>query len=381
MSGVLAAARDEWQRLSANAGVMLILVGGVVFYSLFYPTPYLHQLSTDLPLVVVDADRSALSRQLIRMADATEQLHVVAVAADRIEAQRQLRSGDAFAMLHIPRDFQRTVLRGERQTIGAYANAGYFLVYSQAAEGLSQTIGTLNAGVVMQKLELQGTPASALVALRDPLPLIARPMFNPGGGYATYVVPAVLVLILQQTLLIGLGLLGPASSGQDAAGAIASVCGRALIYVALHVTFLVFFLGAVYGLYGYPQHGAPWLLIVFMLPFQLAVTFLGMLLAASVPSREFALQALLSASMPVLFLSGISWPREAIPAPLQWLAQLIPSTPAIDGFIRINQMGASLEQVQGDWSLLWLQAVVYGAAACAIATRPQPTPTAAASLT
>lgn len=380
MNGVLAAARDEWQRLSANAGVMLILVGGVVFYSLFYPTPYLHQLATNLPLVVVDADRSALSRQLIRMADATEQLRVVAVATDRLEAQRQVRSGDAFAMLEIPVNFQRTVLRGERQTIGAYANAGYFLVYSQAAEGLSQAIGTLNAGVIVQKLELQGTPSSELTALRDPVPLIAHPKFNPGGGYGTYVVPAVLVLILQQTLLIGLGLLGPAASSQGTAGAIVSVCGRALIYVALHVTFLLFFLGAVYGLFGYPQHGAPWQLIAFMLPFQLAVTFLGMILAASLPSREFALQALLSASMPALFLSGISWPREAIPTPLLWLAQLIPSTPAIDGFIRINQMGASLQQVQSDWSLLWLQAVVYGAVACVIASRQQSTQTAAASV-
>ncbi|MFC3551009.1 ABC transporter permease [Lysobacter cavernae] len=356
----MTAARDEWRRLATDVGALLVLLGGVLFYALFYPTPYLHQVARDLPLVVVDGDRSALSRQLIRMADASDQLQVMAVLTERGEAERWLRDGRAHALLVVPREFERKALRGEAQTVGAYGNVAYFLVYSQAAEGLSQAIGSLNAGVVMQRLQLQGAPASSLMAQRDPLPLIPRPLFNPGNGYGNYVVPAVLVLILQQTMLIGIGLLGRAPiAARDAI--VADIAGRSLVYVLLQTAYLLFFLGVVYGLYGFPRHGAWWTLLVFMLPFQFAVALLGRVLVNIFPTREFALQALLFTSMPAVFLSGFSWPREAMPAPLWWLSHCLPSTPAIDGFVRINQMGASLQQAGHAWALLWAQVLVFAA--------------------
>lgn len=362
MSALWVQAKAEWRRLVADTGALLVLVGGTLFYALFYPTPYLHQVARDMPLVVVDGDRSALSRQLTRMADATDQLEVVQVATDQAEAERQLRDGRAAAMLVIPADFERKALRGEPQAVGAYGNAAYFLMYSQAGEGLSQVIGTMNAGVIMQRLQLQGEPASSLMAQRDPLPMQARPLFNPGGGYGNFVVPAVLVLILQQTTLIGIGLLGRVPARRD--GVVADVVGRSLVYVALQAVFLLFFLGVVYGLYGFPLLGHAWTLFVFMLPFHFAVALMGRALCNLFPTREFALQVLLLTSMPAVFLSGFSWPKESMPLPLWWLAHVLPSTPAIDGFVRINQMGASLSQASAAWWMLWAQALAYGALVC-----------------
>ncbi len=350
----------EWRRLAGNSGAMLVMLGGVVFYALFYPSPYQGQVVRELRLVVVDADHSALSRQLVRMADATDQLELAAMLPDRREAERWLRDGRAHALIEIPSGFQRRALRGEFQAIGAYANAAYFLVYSQAAEGLNQAIASLNAGVVMGKLSLQGAPAASLMAQRDPAPLVARPLFNPAGGYANYVVPAVLMLILQQTLLIGLGLLGRPAPVPAGEGRAATLLGRALVYVGVHAAFLLFFLGVVYNLYHLPQHASPLTLGLFLLPFSLAVSLLGMLLASLFRSPEFTMQALLLTSIPAIFLSGFSWPVEAMAWPLRALAQLLPSTHAIDGFVRLNQMGAQPSHVAGDWLAMIALAVGYG---------------------
>lgn len=361
MKTLLQAMALEARRVSANASALLVLLGGVIFYALVYPTPYQGQVVRELELVVLDADQSALSRQLIRMADATDQLAVSAHVADRAEAERWLRSGKAQAWIEIPSGFQRRVLRGEAQAVGAYANAAYFLVYSQAAEGLNQAIASLNAGVVMQRLSLQGAPASSLMAQRDPSPLVARALFNPGGGYANYVVPAVLVLILQQTLLVGLSLLGKPAAPAAGAGMAATLLGRALVYVVLHLACLAFFLGVVFGLYDLPQQASPWTLALFLVPFCVAVAFLGLLLASLFPTAEFGMQVMLVTSLPAVFLSGFSWPVESMAWPLQALAQLLPSTHAIDGFLRLNQMGASFPQVQHDWLRLLALAGVYGA--------------------
>lgn len=350
----------EWRRLAGNSGAVLVMLGGVVFYALFYPAPYQAQVVRELRLVVVDADHSALSRQLVRMADATDQLELAAVLSDRREAERWLRDGRAQAWIEIPSGFQRRALRGEFQAIGAYANAAYFLVYSQAAEGLNQAIASLNAGVVMGKLRLQGAPAASLSALRDPAPLVPRPLFNPAGGYANYVVPAVLMVILQQTLLIGLGLLGGPAPVPAGASRTATLMGRALVYVGLHAACLLFFLGVVYSLYQLPQHATPWTLGLFLLPFSLGVSLLGMLLASLFRSPEFSMQALLLTSIPAIFLSGFSWPVEAMGWPLRALAQLLPSTHAIDGFVRLNQMGAQPTHVAGDWLALVALCIVYG---------------------
>ena len=56
--------------------------------------------------------------------------------------------------------------------------------------------------------------------------------------------------------------------------------------------------------------------------------------------------------MPILFLAGLTWPASALPAPLQALRWLLPSTAAIEGFIATNQMGASLAEVRVELAAL-----------------------------
>ena len=64
-------------------------------------------------------------------------------------------------------------------------------------------------------------------------------------------------------------------------------------------------------------------------------------------------------SVPFLFLTGLSWPLSAIPAPLKALGYLIPSTPGVQAFVAINSMGASLHEILPQYLTLWIQALVY----------------------
>jgi ABC-2 type transport system permease protein len=67
----------------------------------------------------------------------------------------------------------------------------------------------------------------------------------------------------------------------------------------------------------------------------------------------------LGTSLPQFFLAGFSWPREAIPKPVLAAGRIFPSDLAIDGMVRIDQLGASLWEVAHDWRGLWALAVVY----------------------
>jgi ABC-2 type transport system permease protein len=374
----LDAFRLEVRTVRADAGALLIFVVGVIAYSLAYPLPYIHQVMREVPVAVVDPDGSALSRRLTRMTDASELLRTF-VVPDLATAEAAVRAGRAGGVLAIPRGFERDLLRGGQVTVEAWGDASYFLVYRQVLTGLTQSTGTLSAGIEIRRLCAAGMSLGQARAFRDPLPLVLRPLWNPAGGYASYVVPGVLMLVLQQTLLIGLGLLGgtarerggdPRLEAARGRGRLTPVLlGRAGAYLMLAAGNAVWVFLVVFHIFRFPQRGGLGVLALFLLPFLLAVILLGLTLAHLFRNRETAIQVLLFTSLPAVFLAGFSWPVEAIPAPLRLLSQLLPTTPGIAGVLRITQMGAPLGAVLREWTGLWVLVALYFALAWAALRR------------
>jgi ABC-2 type transport system permease protein len=366
VSALLRVARHETRTVLADRGALMILVLGALGYAFFYPIPYLNEVVRSVPVAVVDPDGSTLSRRLTRMLDATEAVDVDAVVATPTEGERRVRTGEAHGVLSIPAEFEADVLRGEPVVVGVFGDASYFLLYSQVASAAARSVGTLSAGVEVRRMEAAGIHRAAALRRWRPLPLALRPLYNPAGGYGTYVVPAVLVLVLQQTLLIGIGLLAGSARerGVDEgrllrANPVELLTGKALVYVGLYLVHALVYLAVVFRVFGFPRQAHPLAAILFLVPFLLAVTFLGLAVSAWFRERETAIQVLLFTSLPAVFISGSSWPPEAMPGWLRALAQLLPSTPGITGFLRLNQMGAGFHQVRGAWLTLWALAAAY----------------------
>lgn len=364
MRTVSRAFRDEVKGALRDPGALIVLVGAISLYAFFYPTPYLREVLKESPVVVVDLDRTPLSRQLARLADAHELVLVAARAGSLAEAETLVLEGKACGILAIPAGLERDVKRGAPATVGVFADASYFLVYRQVLTGLAEATGVLSAGVEIKRLEALGMPETKARAFRDPLPLVVRPLFNPAEGYATYVVPGVLILILQQTLLIGIGLRGAADldllgKGPLLARATASVLGRTLAFVLLYAVHALLYFGVVARLFGFPVRGHALAAAAVVVPFLLATSFLGLALAVLFTRREQAIQAVLFTSLPAVFLAGWSWPPEALPGWLRLASQLVPTTSAIPALLRVNQAGASLAQVRHELAVLWGLAVLF----------------------
>lgn len=358
--------RNELKTIFSDPGVLLVFLGAVVIYAFFYPLPYLPQVLRDVPVVVVDQDKSSLSRKLIRMSDAHPFLRVTGHARTVSEAESRVRAGQIGGLMVIPEGFARQIARGGQATVGVYADAGYFLVYRQVMTGMVTVARTLSAGIEIRRLQAGGKAEAQAMAAQRPLVLITTPLFNPSEGYASYVVPAILVLILQQTLLIGIGMVGgtalenhASESGRATCGAFTIISGRAAAYLSLYAVNAVFYFFVVFGIYGFPQRGTPLTVMLFLLPFLLSIILLGLTLEGLFPRRETAIQVLLITSLPAVFLAGFSWPVEAIPGWLRLSSFLIPSTTGIEGFLMINEMGATLHEVRGEWLVLWGLCILY----------------------
>lgn len=367
MSAWLAGVRFELGALRRSIAAVTVLAAASLFYGLIYPAPYSAQVYRDLPVYALDRDDSALSRTVLGRIDSTEEIRLAAGSGDPRAARRALDGGEVLGLVEIPSGFERAALRGESPAVGVFANAGYLLAYSQIAGGATRAVlatgAELGAGAEAKR---DGVTARA-VAVQAPFGIDVVRLYNPGGGYASFVVPAVIVVILQQTMLVGLGLLCEARRDgipppRGTAARTAWVCGRALPWTVLYLAQLLAILLGVFALYDLPSQGALWRIVPFMALYLFAAALFGLLIAEGFRRSDDVIPVLLFTSLPVVFLSGFSWPSQSLPAALQWLARGLPSTPGIEGFVRLNQMGADLGSVAMPAANLALLAVAFGAA-------------------
>jgi ABC-2 type transport system permease protein len=361
MSALLACFRQTLRNIVRQKETLTLLFGASILYSFFYPTPYLNQVLRDLPVVVVDRDHSALSRQLIRWLDASEAASVSSRSEDLNAAQDSVRAGVAGAALLIPQDLERHVLRREPAYVEAYVDASYLLVYSTAIRAIQGVTGTLATGISVRRLQASDLTTRAAVQQARPVTFVPWPLFNPLAGYASYVVPTVFILILQQTLLIGIGALRVAErreeSGSEPLWAVlGGKLGAMILIYAVHA---VFMFGVVFSIYGFPMRASLLDVVVFLVPYFAAVTLLGLAIAELFDRAESSTVALVATSLPAVFVSGFSFPAEVQAEWVRAVAVVWPSTFGIRGFLQLAEMGARFDQTLRPWGALWIQVVVY----------------------
>ena len=203
------------------------------------------------------------------------------------------------------------------------------------------------------------------------------PTLRLGLSFASFLVPAILILVIQQTLILGIGMLGGTAREKNRFHSLVPVCrhfngtlrivlGKSLTYILLYIIVCIWALAVVPKLFSLPQVGEPWTVMLFVLPYLFACIFLSMTLSGFMTSRESPMLVFVFTSVILLFISGVSWPKEAIPPFWKVVGYLFPSTPGIQGFIRINTSGATLSEVAHEYRTLWIQAGFYFITSCMI---------------
>jgi ABC-2 type transport system permease protein len=335
-----------------------------MLYGVFYPQPYLGQTLRDLPIVVVDHDRTELSRELIMTLDADAGVAVALRADTLADAQRAIFERRAFGIVEIPEGTTHDVLKGLPARLPAYVDSAYFLVFSKTLAGISEAVGTVGFDLATRGAR-EGGQADSAVAASSPATVLSVPLFNPTGGYASYVVPAAFMLILQQTMLMAAAMAGGVAyetggvAARRARGTMTAVLGQGLAHLIIYIPALLLYLVILPHLYGFSLLGAPAHVFAFAALVLLATSFMGQAAGAWFTHRETPVVLFLASSLPQFFLVGVSWPVVAIPPVMRAIGHIFPSETGIDGIVRINQMGASLGEVRHDALPLLALAVIY----------------------
>lgn len=367
--------KDELKNVFKDSGVMIFFFLVPFVYPLLYAFIYNNEVVHNAKMVVVDQSDSYLSREYIRKVDATADVKVVAVCADMEEAKRMLDEKKAYGILYFPSEFSKNIHKGKQATVSLYCDMSALLFYK--AFLLATTEVSLEIG---REIRAQNNPSSTIEQEQitiNPIPYESVALFNSQNGFASFLVPAILILVIQQTLILGIGMLGGTAREKNRFhslvpvsrhfnGTLRIVFGKSLTYLLLYVVVCIWALAVVPKFFSLPQVGEPWTVMLFVLPYLFASIFLSMTLSGFMTSRESPMLVFVFTSVILLFISGVSWPKEAIPPFWKAVGYLFPSTPGIQGFIRINTAGASLNEVAHEYRTLWIQAGAYFITACVI---------------
>src|SRR5262249_25521124 len=270
----------EWRRVLSFRAAFTLMVLAPVIYGVFYPQPYLTQILRKIPIAVVDNDLSELSHDIVQTLDASGAVSVAVRAETLAEARAALDRGEAFAVVGIPPGTQRDVLKGITAHLPIYADATYLFVFRSTASGIAVAINTLSSELAAGGGRQDGSLVKATLAAGSPAETLLQPIFNPVGGYASYVVPAAFVLILQQTLLMAAAMLTSMALAQGINGAFAGVLGRGIAHLTIYLPALALYFIVLPRLYGFSTLGHPLQVFALASLFILATSFMGQAVGA-----------------------------------------------------------------------------------------------------
>ena len=367
--------RFEMSQVIRDEGVLLFCLVVPLLYPMLYSWIYNNEVVHEVPVAVVDLSHSHQSRQFIRMCDASPDVHVAYYTVDLDDARSLVSRQVVKGIYFIPEDFATRLNRLEQGTISVYCDMALMLTYKaiyQTAMAVSQQMGA----EIQKKLSGNYTVREDLVTT-SPLDVKEVAMFNPQGGYGTSILPAVLILIVQQTLVLGIGLAAGTARERNRYSDIIPfhVCyssvgrvvfGKALCYAMVYAVMGAFLILVVPRIFHFLQLAAWQDLLAMMIPYVLACVFFGLTVSCLVHYRENVMLLVVFLSLPLLFLSGISWPQSAIPGYWQGISWLFPSTFGVRAYTRMNSMGATLGDVIFEVRALWALTVFYLVTACIV---------------
>ena len=185
--------RREFSYVIHDGGIILFFFFLPLVYPVLYSLIYNPEVVRDVRMVVVDHDRTPLSREMVRKMDACQEVWITGYATDLADARRAMNDHKCFGILEIPEGFSRKIGRGEQSPVAMYCDMSLLLRYRgflMAATNVAQDMGS---ELLSQKID-RTMPIAETIVTGDPLPIENISMGNIENGFDSFVMPVSLCL-------------------------------------------------------------------------------------------------------------------------------------------------------------------------------------------
>lgn len=362
--------RNELREVFTDKGALVILIGAMIIYPIVYSIGYSNEVLTEVSFGVVDLDQSVLSRKYTNMLDATSELHITHKPLSLKEGEDLFMKNKIKGVLLIPKGFEKEVLAGEQAHVSLYADGSYFLKYKGEVLATNTVNTYFNAGIAVKRYMMEGEMQDQALISGSPISPQAHILYNPSSAYGSFVMPGLILIVLQQTLLIGIGILGGSFSASKKSPFILPeekrrreiipyLAGKTGAYLLISLFNVAYAVILVHHWFHYPDKSNIIDVFMLLLPFLLATIFLGIALSTLFKHRESSIVFMVFLSPIALFFSGISWPVSAMPDWIVALSKIFPGTTAVPAYLRLRTMGVGIFGIRHDLLQLYLQTGIY----------------------
>ena len=354
--------RAELSAIFHDSGALLLLVIALPLYTIIYSTAYGSEVVRNVAIAVVDEDNTQSSRELINGIISGPNTAIHYEPQSILEAQELYFSDKIFGIVYIPHGFERNLLSNTQANIGIILDGSHLLLYRQVLEQVASDALTKGATIELMRLVERGQSEPTAMATIEPVALDIHHLYNRSLGYGSFVMPSVIMVIIQQTLIIDLAMIAARRRRKGLSIEIIStnsIIAKTLVYLIIYGINLTIILGIIWPIFGFPYIGNTLDIAIFTALYIIATLALGMAVAQLFKRRESPLLLLLSTSVPILLLAGVSYPREAYDSWLYDIGRLLPSSSGVDGFIALASRGATLGDILPEIVTLTLLSILY----------------------
>lgn len=368
-TSIVALAVRELKRLLKDPNLILVIFVAPLAYAALYGAIYWNKVETDLPVDVVDLDRSTLSRSLVRDIDALQQVRVATVSPSESEYAERMRHGTVHAAVIIPAHFSRDIKAGKTASVHMILSPGRLLVLSDIGINLAKTVATFGGKVTGRVLAAKGLPVIQHPDLVQPLSFSWSPLYNPWLTYGDMILPALMAIILLQLVLVGSAAATASEYSTNGwrevftdlrAGSTKLVVGKLLMFVAIFLGFALLLRVTIIPLFNIRITGSAVAIILLLVLAFAAAAVMGLFAGSFFRHRISTFIVLGFTSYPFFMLSGYAWPDAQLPWLLQILAKLLPTTPFLKGILYVTQTGGGISKAMPALLNLSVLIVLYG---------------------
>lgn len=276
LNGLFHICKEELKMAVRDQGVLIFFLLVPLAYPLVYAFIYTNEVVREVPAAVVDDNKSAQSREYLRWVDGSPDIHIVSYCADMEEAKLLLKQQKIYGIIRIPETFSSDLTSGTQTRVSIYADMSGMLYYKALL--LANTEASLKMNKEIQIQRAGNTTGRQDEITVQPLDYEDVSLYNPQDGFASFLIPAVLVLIIQQTLLLGIGLsAGTAREnnrfrdlvpiGLHYQGTLRIVLGKSSAYLLIYMAVAAYILCLVPKMFRLVQLAQPDTLLAFVIPF------------------------------------------------------------------------------------------------------------------
>lgn len=330
----------------------------IILYSIFpliiflnFAIVYQKEIITEIPIAIIDEDKSDLSRTIIQYIESSTSMKIVSYCNTQDEMREEFLKGEIHGGLYFPAELSNKIKSGKQSNVIMFTNGSNLLISNSLLNDGTKILKTVNAGILLKKFKSNGMTEKQAINLINPIKVESNILYNSNYSYITYLIPGLTTFIMMMIAIMGaVPIINHKLIESEFQNELAMtnnkilpvLIGKSIPHLLFHFANALILVGIIFPLFHINVKSSPFILIIYLFFFIVVSFSFGIMLSSIFQKRSFATEVALFVITPAFIYSGLTFPLWAMPEIHQIIAKLIPFTYFLSGFIKLYEIGTSI---------------------------------------